>query len=47
MTDGKWHHVVVTMSAATGMKHYLDGALVASNAAYAAAESSTGYWRVG
>jgi hypothetical protein len=47
VTDGKWHHVVGTMSAATGMKLYLDGALVTSNAAYTAPENSTGYWRVG
>lgn len=47
VTDGKWHHVVGTMSAATGMKLYLDGALVASNAAWTAPENSTGYWRVG
>lgn len=47
VTDGKWHHAVGTMSGATGMKLYLDGALVASNAAYTTAENSTGYWRVG
>ena len=47
VTDGKWHHVVGTMSAATGMKLYLDGTLVASNAAYTAPENYTGYWRVG
>jgi len=46
-TDGKWHHVVATMSAATGMRLYADGALVASNAAYTAPENYTGYWRVG
>ena len=47
VTDGKWHHAVGTMSAATGMKLYVDGMLVASNAAYVTAENSTGYWRVG
>ncbi|KQS10023.1 signal peptidase I [Curtobacterium sp. Leaf183] len=47
VTDGAWHHVVATMSAATGMRLYLDGALVASNAAYTAPENYTGYWRVG
>jgi hypothetical protein len=47
VTDGKWHHAVGTMSAATGMKLYLDGTLVGSNAAYTAPENYSGYWRVG
>jgi hypothetical protein len=47
VTDGKWHHAVGTMSPATGMKLYLDGALVASNASYVTPENTTGYWRVG
>jgi hypothetical protein len=47
VADGKWHHAVGTLSAATGMRLYLDGALVASNAAYVTAENTTGYWRVG
>ncbi|WP_439691142.1 LamG domain-containing protein [Curtobacterium sp. SP.BCo] len=46
-TDGKWHHVVATMSAASGMSLYADGALVASNAAYTTPENYTGYWRIG
>lgn len=46
-TDGKWHHVVATMSAATGMRLYVDGSLVASNAAYTVPENTTGYWRIG
>jgi hypothetical protein len=45
--DGAWHHVVSTMSAATGMRLYVDGVLVASNSAYTAPENATGYWRVG
>jgi hypothetical protein len=45
--DGAWHHVVATMSAATGMRLYVDGASVASNAKYTAPESYTGYWRIG
>lgn len=45
--DGAWHHVVSTMSAGTGMKLYVDGALVASNANYTAPENATGYFRVG
>lgn len=45
--DGKWHHVAATLSAATGMRLYADGGLVASNASYTAAENYTGYFRVG
>ncbi len=44
--DGAWHHVAASVGAA-GIKLYADGVLVASNAAYTAAENSTGYWRVG
>jgi hypothetical protein len=46
-TDGLWHHAVGTMSAATGMRLYLDGALVASNAAFTTPQNFTGYWRIG
>lgn len=46
-TDGKWHHVVSTMSPSTGMRLYLDGQLVASNTAYTAPENYTGYFRIG
>jgi hypothetical protein len=46
-TDGAWHHMVATMSASTGMRLYLDGTLVASNAAYTAPENDTGYFRIG
>jgi hypothetical protein len=45
--DGSWHHVVSTMSAATGMRLYVDGALVGSNANYTAPENYNGYWRIG
>jgi hypothetical protein len=45
--DGNWHHAVATMSAATGMALYVDGAVVASNTSYTAPESYTGYWRIG
>ena len=47
VTDGKWHQAVGTMSPATGMRLYLDGVLVASNAAYTTPENDSGYWRVG
>ncbi len=43
--DGKWHHMVATQSS-DGMKLYVDGALVGTNA-QAGAQSYTGYWRVG
>jgi hypothetical protein len=45
--DGKWHHVASTMSASTGMRLYVDGALVASNTAYTTPENATGYFRIG
>ncbi|MEU0559833.1 LamG domain-containing protein [Dactylosporangium sp. NPDC006015] len=44
--DGAWHHVAASVGAA-GLRLYADGNLVAANAAQTAAESSTGYWRVG
>ncbi|MFN8168199.1 MAG: PKD domain-containing protein [Candidatus Nanopelagicales bacterium] len=43
--DGKWHQVVATQSS-EGMKLYVDGAMVATNA-QTAAQSYTGFWRVG
>ena len=43
--DAKWHYVVATQSG-TGMKLYVDGALVNSNA-IANQQNYTGYWRVG
>ena len=43
--DNQWHHVVATQGA-DGMKLYVDGLQVATNAATDAA-SYTGYWRVG
>jgi hypothetical protein len=46
VTDGKWHHVVSTMSTA-GMVLYVDGAKVAANTGYTAPESNAGYWRIG
>ena len=44
--DDNWHHVVATLGA-DGMKLYVDGALVASNASYTKAQVFRGYWRVG
>lgn len=44
--DGNWHHAVGTLGAG-GLKLYVDGALVASDATVTSAESYTGYWRIG
>ena len=43
--DGKWHYLVASQGS-DGMKLYLDGALVATNA-QTQAQSYDGYWRVG
>ena len=43
--NGQWHQVVATQGA-DGMKLYVDGQLVASNAV-TGAQNYTGYWRVG
>jgi signal peptidase I len=45
--DGNWHLADATFSASTGMRLYLDGQLVASNAAVTSAQSYNGYLRVG
>lgn len=44
--NGQWHHVVASQSSA-GMRLYVDGQLVASDASVTTAEGYTGYWRVG
>jgi len=44
--DGKWHYVVATQGA-DGINLYVDGKLVANNAASGAAQAYLGYWRVG
>jgi chitodextrinase len=46
INDGQWHHLVATQGAG-GMALYIDGALVASNAAVIAPDAANGYWRVG
>jgi signal peptidase I len=45
--DGRWHLVTATLSGSTGMRLYVDGGLVASNAGVVSAENFTGYWRIG
>ncbi len=44
--DGAWHHLVGSVGAA-GMRLFVDGSLVASNAAVTSAQSFSGYWRWG
>lgn len=44
--DGGWHLVTASFSPSTGIRLYVDGALVGS-AAVSSAEPYTGYWRVG
>jgi hypothetical protein len=44
--DGNWHHAAASVGPA-GQKLYVDGALVASNAAVTTAGNFTGYWRWG
>jgi Fibronectin type 3 domain-containing protein len=43
--DNAWHHAVVSQDS-TGMKLYVDGALITSNSV-TGNQSYTGYWRVG
>jgi hypothetical protein len=45
--DGGWHLATATFSPTTGMRLYLDGALVGQSSATSAAEDYIGYWRVG
>ncbi|HEX5878396.1 MAG TPA: LamG-like jellyroll fold domain-containing protein, partial [Actinomycetota bacterium] len=44
--DGQWHHVVATLGAA-GQRLYVDGRLVAQNAAVTSALAYSGHWRLG
>ncbi|MGH8976535.1 MAG: PKD domain-containing protein, partial [Acidimicrobiia bacterium] len=44
--NNQWHHVVGTL-ASDGMKLYVDGNLVASNAGVTKGQVYRGYWRVG
>jgi signal peptidase I len=45
--DGAWHLADATFSASTGMRLYLDGQLVASNAAVTSAANYQSYLRIG
>jgi Concanavalin A-like lectin/glucanases superfamily len=44
--DGNWHQVAASVGP-TGMRLYVDGTLVATNAAVTVPEVSNGYWRLG
>jgi Concanavalin A-like lectin/glucanases superfamily len=44
--DGNWHQVAASIGPA-GMKLYVDGGLVATNAAQTAPQVFNGYWRLG
>lgn len=44
--DNAWHHLVASQSAA-GMALYVDGQLVAQNAAVTTGDVYSGYWRIG
>jgi PKD repeat protein len=45
--NNKWHHIVGTLDGSAGMKLYVDGALVGSDAATTSSQAYSGYWRVG
>ena len=44
--DGKYHHVAASISNGNGMRLYVDGVLVASNAGVTTAQNYSGYWRI-
>lgn len=45
--DGVWHLVTASLSSTNGMKLYVDGVLVASDATTTSAQVFTGYWKIG
>lgn len=50
--DGKWHHVIATLSTSSdaslsGQRLYVDGQLAMANTAVTTAQSYDGYWKVG
>ena len=46
VTDGNWHHLVGTMSTASGLTLYVDGQPVATEPKGNAVEEFSGYWRI-
>jgi PKD repeat protein len=47
LNNNKWHHIVGTVDGTAGMKLYVDGNLVGSEATGTAGAAFSGYWRVG
>ena len=45
--DNLWHHAAATISAAGGMRLYVDGRLVSANSSFNQALTYNGWWRVG
>ncbi len=46
VNDGKWHHVVGTLSSAEGIKLYVDGQLIDHEPDATEAQEFEGYWRI-
>ncbi|WP_153505756.1 LamG-like jellyroll fold domain-containing protein [Cumulibacter manganitolerans] len=46
VTDGKWHHIVGTMSGSSGLTLYVDGVQVAAEAKGTSATEFEGFWRI-
>ncbi|MBD3240878.1 MAG: DUF2341 domain-containing protein, partial [Chitinivibrionales bacterium] len=44
--DGEWHYLVGTLSG-DGLRMYIDGVLIATDASVTSAHDFTGYWRMG
>jgi hypothetical protein len=45
--DGNWHMATASLSSTNGIKLYIDGALVASDATTTTAQNYNGYWKIG
>lgn len=45
--DGEWHLATGTVSSTNGMRLYVDGMLISSNALGIGGQNYTGYWRIG
>jgi len=45
--DNSWHQVIASLSSTNGIKLYMDGTLVASDATAITPQSYVGYWRIG
>ena len=45
--DNDWHHAVGTLSSNTGLRLYIDGTLIATDATTTTAQAYTGQWRIG